>query len=113
MEERSGGKKRWVILVCICVVLAAAAVIGVLLIRNFSRKESYQAYAAQGQRYLEQEDYENAIAQFELALAENPDSEEAYVNLYYALTGAGYDIRAQLLLEKGFQNWEAPDWSCC
>lgn len=101
MEERSGGKKRWVILVCICVVLAAAAVIGVLLIRNFSRKESYQAYVAQGQRYLEQEDYENAIAQFELALAENPDSEEAYVNLYYALTGAGYDIRAQLLLEKG------------
>lgn len=108
MEENNSKTKRLAVIICICVALAAAAVIGILMIREHSRKENYQAFAEQGQRYMEQEDYENAVAQFELALEENPNSETAYVDLYNALMGAGYNIRAQLLLEQGIEKLESP-----
>ena len=101
MEEKRIKRKNIILIAVLLAALVAAGIAGAFLIRGRMKTEAYRTYTDRGQRYMEEMDYENAIAQFELAVEQNPDAENGYVNLYEALYAAGYLNRAESVLRQG------------
>ena len=93
--ENSGpGKKRGfmakrIILVAVLLLLAAD-VAGIIAVYHRSlAKEQYEEQCFLGERYLEELDYEAAIAAFEEAIRINPKREDAYLGMAEAYAGLG------------------------
>lgn len=103
MEEKRIKRRNIILIAVLLAALLAAGIAGAFLIRGRMKTEAYRTYTDRGQRYMEEMDYENAIAQFELAVEQNPDAENGYVNLYEALYAAGYLNQAESVLRQGLE----------
>lgn len=75
------GKKVWFILAAVLVVAAAAAAAVFLLILPQQKEKRYTALVDEGNRYLEEMDYEKAEDAFLKAIAVEPKEAEPYVKL--------------------------------
>ena len=74
-------KKIWLILAAVFVVAAAAAAVVFLWILPQQQEKRYTALVDEGNRYLEEMDYEKAEDVFLEAIAIEPRKEEPYVKL--------------------------------
>lgn len=82
-------------------LLAVAAIVGLILyiiIGTGSHRDPAKNLAA-GERYLEETDYEKAVAVFKKIIREDPDCEEAYQGLYEAYLGLGEEEKAEDILK--------------
>ena len=66
--------------VLLALLIALGCILGVYLI-NYDDVSIYQLRIAEGNRYIENEDYDQAIAEYRAAISEVPDNEEAYYQL--------------------------------
>lgn len=80
-KNRSKAGKILLILLPVLVVLAAAAVTVIVFIIPGQREKKYQAEIADGNRYLEELDYEKAEASYLSAIDVEPKKEEPYLRL--------------------------------
>ena len=80
-KNRSKAGKILLILLPVLVVLAAAAVTVIVFIIPGQREKKYQAQIAEGNRYLEELDYEKAEASYMSAIDVEPKKEEPYLRL--------------------------------
>lgn len=73
----------WIIaIVLICVT-------GVVSVINFSPSGRVRNLMSKGNRYLEDSDYDNALAEFDKAISIDPKNPEAYIGKISALLGIG------------------------
>ena len=80
MEGKKSVKKRVLIIVC-SVLLIFVAAAGVLLIRNGLKQETYKEAIQTAEKYVAEQNYEDAIVAYENAISAVPDREEPYMGL--------------------------------
>lgn len=99
-EKKVINGRTWIIIGIVVVLLAVLGVGGYAISRgNAAREESLLEL---GQRYLEELDYEQAIACFEEYLEIDPKCVEAYVGLAQAYVGLGEYEKALEVLAEGY-----------
>lgn len=96
--------KRIILFVILGVLFLILAVSGVFLIKNATEKKAYRAHLDEGQKYLEEMKFEEAVAAFEFALEKNSDSENAYIGIFRARDAQGEYLQAIEILQKGYAN---------
>ena len=88
-------KSKTPLIITIAVVVLAVVIVGVVaLVRSNSPEKRLQNQLDLGSRYLEELDYEQAIAAYELALEIDPMNVEAYTGLADAYLGVGDSDKA-------------------
>ena len=74
--------KKTIVLLIICgVLLIAAVVAGILLIRRGLSQETYKEEIASAEKYAAAAQYEDAIVAYENAIEAVPEEEKAYLGL--------------------------------
>ncbi len=106
-ENTGPGKKRGFvakrIILAAVLLLLAADVAGIIAIYHRSlAKEQYEEQCFLGERYLEELDYEAAIAAFEEAIRINPKREDAYLGMAEAYAGLGEYEEAEEILKEAY-----------
>nr|WP_288977959.1 carboxypeptidase regulatory-like domain-containing protein [uncultured Blautia sp.] len=97
-------KKNIILLIVLGILFLVLAVIGVFLIKNATEKKAYRAHLNEGQKYLEELKYEEAVASFEFAIEKDPKSENAYIGIFQARDAQGEYLMAAEILQKGYAN---------
>lgn len=91
-------KKIWLILAAVFVVAAAAAAVVFLWILPQQQEKRYTALVDEGNRYLEEMDYEKAEDVFLEAIAIEPRKEEPYVKLVNLYLDTGETEKAKQII---------------
>ena len=105
-EKKS--KKTIVILIMCGVVLIAAVIAGILLIRSGLNQETYKESIQMAEKYVAAAQYEDAIVAYENAIEAVPEEEEAYLGLADVYLTQGKVSQAKATLEKGYTYSKAP-----
>ena len=100
MDKKSVNKKTWIIIGVVAALLAVLGVGGFLLSQGSTDQEENMLQL--GQRYLDELNYEQAVACFEEYLEIDPKCVEAYVGLAEAYVGLEEYAEALEVLEKGY-----------
>ncbi|MGL6201974.1 MAG: WG repeat-containing protein [Lachnospiraceae bacterium] len=106
---RKEKKKNKVILGICGLVVLAAIVIGIYVVpRNSSKseaaKEQYENYTAQGNKYFDEMEYEQAEAEYLKAIEIEPKQEEPYVLLADLYVAWMKPEKSKEIIEQGMQN---------
>ena len=101
MEGKKSVKKRVLIIVC-SVLLIFVAAAGVLLIRNGLKQETYKEAIQTAEKYVAEQNYEDAIVAYENAISAVPDREEPYMGLADVYLIQDKVSLARSTLEKGY-----------
>ena len=81
-------KKNTLLIVSLAIVILAIILIGIIIfVRSNSPERRLQEQLELGSRYLEELDYDRAIAAFEVAIEIDPRNAESYVGLVNAYAG--------------------------
>lgn len=102
MKKSKPWKKIILISVC-CLLLLAAAIIGILLIRSGLRQETYKECIRTAEKYVAEENYEDAIVEYENAIEAVPDEDDAYLGLANVYMIQGHTSQARYTLETGYK----------
>ena len=88
-REKRKKSKRWIWILCAVILLLICAAIGVFIGYRQVKEKQYQSSVEEGNRYLEELDYENAEASYLEAISIEPKKKEPYVKLtdIYLVTG--------------------------
>lgn len=101
--------KKTIALLIICgVLLVAAVVAGILLIRRGLDQETYKEEIAAAEKYAASAQYEDAIVAYENAIEAVPEEDEAYLGLADVYLNQGKVSQAKATLEKGYTYSKAP-----
>ena len=100
METKAVNKKTWIIIGVVVALLAVLGVGGYALSRGSAGRE--ESMLELGQRYLDELNYEQAVACFTSYLEIDPKSVEAYIGLAEAYIGLEEYAKALEVLEKGY-----------
>lgn len=95
-------KKRKVILITICflIILALGGIAVSIMVNNHNNK-LLSEYLDLGNKYLVENDYEQAIVEFEKAIAIDPKQTDAYAGMAQAWFSLGDSQKAITVLEEG------------
>ena len=105
-EKRS---KKTIVLLIICGLLLVAAVVsGILLIRRGLNQETYKEEIAAAEKYAASARYEDAVIAYENAIEAVPEEDEAYLGLADVYLNQGKVSQAKATLEKGYTYSKAP-----
>lgn len=102
-NPQGGKKKKGLLITCIIVaaLLIAALIVAVVLVMgNKGTKKTYAEYIADGQKYLEALDYEQAETELLEAIEIDQKQKDAYVLLAQAYYGMGRLDKARDILER-------------
>jgi tetratricopeptide (TPR) repeat protein len=106
MEEnvKSGNKVLYIILAIlgVIIVILAAAII-YLMVTRFLPEKKIENHINLGQEYLEDEEYESAITEFNKVLDIDSENVEAYIGLSEAYEGLGKYEKAMKICKKGYE----------
>ena len=105
-------KNSWIWKLGIAIVLVAAIIAAIIFGHNYSeakREEKYRDAIEQAEKYLNDLDYENAIASYEEAIKLNPKEPEPYIGLADAYIGLGDYESARDALEEGLDQTDDED----
>lgn len=94
-------KKRWPIVVLIALVVVAAAVTGVVLFTQGEAERKVKEQLALADRYLDELDYDRAIAAYKAVLELDEKNADAYLGLAEAYAAAGRGDKAEKILTEG------------
>ena len=101
--------KKTIVLLIVCgVLLVAAVVVGILLIRRGLNQETYKEEIATAEKYVAAAQYEDAIVAYENAIEAVPEEEEAYLGLADVYLNQGKVSQAKATLERGYTYSKAP-----
>ena len=101
--------KKTIVLLIVCgIVLVAAVIAGILLIRSGLNQESYKEAIQTAEKYVAAAQYEDAIVAYENAIETIPEEEEAYLGLADVYLTQGKVSQARTTLEKGYTYSKAP-----
>lgn len=96
--------KWWIILIVIVVVIAGA--VATMLALKQNKQKKYETSLEQGDKYLEELDYENAEAKYLAAIEIEPKEKEPYMKLADIYMSQEKPEKAVKILEKGIKNTE-------
>ncbi len=74
-------KRKWLFLALGIFVVVIAAVIGIRIVSSQINRKEYTEQIEQAEKYLAEQDFENAILCYEAAIDANPDDESAYLGI--------------------------------
>lgn len=100
-KKGSKGKVIAVILIC-CTVLAALGIGAYFLFFNKSSQEQNETPASAGEKYLNEKNWDDAIAAFKKAIESTPDDAGLYLSLAEAYEHKGEYGNAIYYLEEGY-----------
>ena len=100
METKAVNKKTWIIIGVVVALLAVLGVVGFALSRGSAGRE--ESMLELGQRYLDELNYEQAVACFTAYLEIDPKSVEAYAGLAEAYIGLEEYESALNVLAEGY-----------
>ena len=101
MGERKS--KKMIVLLIVCgVVLVAAVIAGILLIRSGLNQETYKESIKTAEKYVAAAQYEDAIVAYVNAIEAVPEEEEAYLGLADVYLTQGKVSKARATLGKGY-----------
>lgn len=98
-ESESGSKISPIVIALIAIVVVIVAIVSVMAFRVQRLKAQLQL----GDKYMESEDYDNAISAYQKALVVYPTSADAYLGLAEASIGKGELTEAVNILEQGIE----------
>lgn len=99
-QEKHGKKVRWIIIGAAVIGLAAVAALGFAL-KQGKEKRDYENYLADGDKYLEELDYEKAEDAYLSAISIDPKQEEPYLGLADLYIYQGRYEEARNILDQG------------
>ena len=103
-------KKQKVLLIVLCSLLVIViGVIAFILINGKMEESDYRASISQAEKYLQENNYEDAIVAYKTALEIDPDSEDAYLGLAEAYEGNGEKEEAIKVLNTGLARMDSPN----
>lgn len=104
ISQMPNGKKKGkkVLLAVLIVTLLVAAVLGLLWGRRVIAKKQYSDQLSLGEKYLDDLDYEAAVAVYKAAIAVDPRQTDAYIGLAKAYFGLGETEKAIQVLQDGY-----------
>lgn len=100
MEEKKSRKRMIVVLIVCGVVLIAALLAGILLIRKGLARETYKQSISKAEEYVAAAQYANAIVEYETAIEAVPKEDDAYLGLADVYLTQGKVSQAKSTLEK-------------
>ena len=86
-----------------CMVISAVLILLVVVCSCAKKQDSLEELLSLGQKYLTEENYEEAVVAFEKAIAADEKSVEAYIGLADAYAGQGEMEKAAGVLDKGYE----------
>ena len=98
VQKKKKGKKIWLILAAVLVVIAAAMAAVFLWILPQQKVKQYNSLVAEGNRYLEEMDYEKAEDAFLEAIEIEPKKAEPYVRLADLYLDTGETEKAKQII---------------
>ena len=99
----NNSKERIIILILSILIIIALAIIGFIAIYN-SKEARLKRQLSLGDKYLGELEYEDALLEYQIAVAIDPKSADAYIGAANAYIGLkAYDL-ANEVLERGIQN---------
>lgn len=98
VQKKKKGKKIWLILAAVLVVIAAAVAAVFLWILPQQKVKQYNSLVAEGNRYLEEMDYEKAEDAFLEAIEIEPKKAEPYVRLADLYLDTGETEKAKQII---------------
>lgn len=102
-QELKGKKKgKWIILAIVLVALVAIGIICFITLGNTPEKR-FRKQMDLGNKYLEEMEYEKAVAAFEAAIEIDPNNADAYVGLAKAYLGLGDLEKARKAFKKAIK----------
>lgn len=107
---RRGKVKKWVfILPAVLVLVIAAVIAGILIFRGRQVKEQYESACEEGNRYLEEMDYEKAKASYLEAIDIAPKEKEAYEKLAEVYLQTDEVEEARSIIQEGLKKVPSGD----
>lgn len=114
-KEKPAAKKKskakiFVIIGVIAAVVIAGIIAGIIILTSGSDGTSeYDEQISLGEKYLKEENYDEAIAAFKKAIEIDPNDPEAYIGLADAYLAKGDKQNAVLALEAGYEKTGSED----
>lgn len=109
-SPKKKGKKKVLLIVAAILILAAAAAAAVFLwIIPQQKEKDYQAYLSDGDRYLEELDYEKAEDSYLAAIEVEPKEPEPYLKLADMYAGRNEPEKAVHILKQGAEKTDSPE----
>ena len=103
------GKKIWLILAAVLVIGAAIAAAVFLWILPQQREKNYKAHISDGNRYLEEMDYEKAEDSYLAAIEIEPKEPEPYLKLADIYEAQNEPEKVADILKQGVENTDSPE----
>ena len=103
------GKKLWIILAAVLVIAAVAAAVVFLWILPQQREKNYKAHISNGNRYLEEMDYEKAEDSYLAAIKIEPKEPEPYLRLADVYEAQNKPEKVVRILKQGVENTNSPE----
>ena len=103
------GKKIWIILAAVLIIAAAAAAVVFLWILPQQREKNYKAHISDGNRYLEEMDYEKAEDSYLAAIEIEPKEPEPYLRLADIYEAQNEPEKVVEILKQGTENTDSPE----
>ncbi len=97
------GKKKMLLIILTGILVAVVAVGAVILVNGQMKEKSYKEAISNGEKYLADNNYEDAIVQYKKAISVNPKDEEAYLALADIYVEQEAPSKARSILKKGFE----------
>ena len=89
------------------VLLLAVVIAGILLISRGLKQETYKECIKTAEKYVAEENYEDAIVEYQNAIEAVPDEDDAYLGLAKVYLVQGRTSQARVTLEIGYERTQS------
>ena len=103
METRESKKTKIILTVLSGLLVLVLAVIGFILVSGKMKENNYTAVIKEAQKYLADHNYEQAVIQYENAIALDPGEEEGYLALADIYVKQEKVSKARSILRRGYE----------
>ncbi len=108
LREKAAGKKSSkgkliALMIVLCAVIIGAVLTIILVVAGSKNSEAVREQISLGEKYMSDEDYDEAIIAFEKAIEIDPNNVDAYKKLAEAYKAVGNDTEAVRALRRGYE----------
>lgn len=108
-QNQQNGKRTKLLLIILIGLLVLVAAVGAVLLVNAKMKEKgYSEAISSAEKYLAQNNYEDAIVEYKKAISLNPEEPDVYIDLANVYVEQDEISKAKSILKRGYSKTNSP-----
>lgn len=107
-EQKNKNKTKILLIVLVGVLVLVVALAAVFFVNGKMKEKNYSEAMTSAEKYLAQNNYEDAIIQYQKAISVNPEEDDAYLGIAEVYLLQDEVSKAKAILKKGFSKTDSP-----